>query len=253
MYRKPEEIPEEEIKKWMRQYYPEYANNIELGRILYWRWLKKNIRLAPRKRNYTPVKIRDINNDATFVEIEGVVADKTQSEYEGCAVCKRKNCDNPEHRGRRYYVVENIYIGDDTGMIWCSRLYPKEEEPEEKIEIGYKIRVRGKVKRYRGEYEIIVDELEILEEKDLNNSQTNTDTEDEEKQTPSRKDAGDEEPKITVKKLIDVLKGFKGMKYKYLEIMMEKYGLQYKDLEPYLEVYEEDGEKYVRVKEGVET
>jgi len=246
------EPSEEEIRRFMQKYYPEYAGNLELGRILYKRFMKKKYGRKGGGGRYARKNIGDISARER-VEVEGVIADVYREyEYVGCAVCRRKNCNNPRHRGRRTYVVKSFVLGDNTGTVHVSYIVPKEENGSE-IEVGCKVVVRGYVKNYRGNNEIVADSVEVKKKVNIRDVQ-NDSVEGEEADEPSsssepvHEDTEDTDKKSRIDDLLSALGVFGKLKKELFPVVLDRYGLSWDDVKPYVEVVEEGGEEWVVVK-----
>lgn len=149
------EMSDEEIMKWMRENYPQYADNIELARALYNRIVKKK----RYGRNGSPeegrILIGEIDTSGIWVRIKGVVVEKKESHYVGCAVCRKKKC-KEHHAGTRRYTFTNVLVGDESGMIWCA--YPDALDAE----VGDEVIVNGRTKIWKNNIEIMANEIEVI-------------------------------------------------------------------------------------------
>ena len=147
------DMSDEEILRWMREHYPQYADNIELARMLYRRLVEK--KRVPRNDSVKSVKISELKKPKMRVRIRGVIVEKSVSEYVGCAICKRKNC-KEHHAGTKRYKFTNFLVGDDTGVIWVGY---GDELP---FEVGDEVEVVGRTKVFRDNIEVMADSVESL-------------------------------------------------------------------------------------------
>jgi len=143
-----------EIMKWMKENYPQYADNEELAVALYKRMVKN---VSSDEDEF--IDIGEIKEAGIRVRVRGVIVEKRVSRYKGCAVCKRKNC--KEHKaGKKTYVFTSLLVGDNTGMIWC--VYGDDT----KFDVGDEIEVRGKTKIYKNNLEIMADSVNLFVDED---------------------------------------------------------------------------------------
>jgi len=162
---------EEEIREFMRKYYPEWANNLELGRILYEKFIKRN-------RNNSQIgaevaKIGDIlsgqYNIGAKVLVKGIVMDISVRSYLGCPICYRKVERQCEHIVNKQTKPEELKIymlrvRDDTGEILVST-FPKnvkeQAEFESAVSVGDVISVVGEVNLWRDIWELRVRQFNV--------------------------------------------------------------------------------------------
>ena len=146
---------EEELKKWAKEHgYEDYAENIELIKILY---AKDELKTKIKKGEKLPIKIIDIPKKVgETVTVRGIVAQIEEYSYMGCPRCGRKNCDvhmmKPE-----MITIQNFLVGDDTGMVWCT-VRAGRFDFKEKDEVI----VTGKTKMFKGDVELNVNRLEVV-------------------------------------------------------------------------------------------
>ena len=153
------DMSDEEILRWMRENYPQYADNIELARMLYRRLVQK--KKVPRNDSVKAVKISELKKPKMRVRIRGVIVEKSVSEYVGCAICKRKNC-KEHHAGTKRYKFTNFLVGDDTGVIWVGY---GDEIP---FEVGDEVEVVGRTKVFRDNIEVMADSVEgLVDEREI--------------------------------------------------------------------------------------
>lgn len=141
----------EEIMRWMRENYPQYADNEELAVALYQRLVGK----IHGNSDNGVMKISDIKVSGFPVRIRGVIVEKRERKYKGCAVCRKKNC--KEHNaGLKTYVLTSFMIGDSSGMIWC--FYGDKLDAD----IGDEVEVEGRSKVYRDNLEVVVKSVNVI-------------------------------------------------------------------------------------------
>jgi len=242
------EPSDEEIRRFMEKYYPEYADNLELGRILYKRFMKRRRHTGGGAR-YEEYKIGELQPRMRVV-VQGVVIEVFEPfEYEGCAVCRRRKCNNPNHRGRKVWVVDGFKVSDGTGTVFCSYIHGKDEEGVD-VEEGDVVRVYGFTKLYKNDVEITADKVEIVRKhpdiQEENGSETETGSATEPVHTGSAVSGNIDEESL--RNFLEAIDMFGKLKKSLVPQILQRYGLRWEDVSDYLEVIVEDGEEWVRLK-----
>lgn len=162
-------MSEQEIKDWMKKNYPEYADNLELGKILYAKFVKKQAVAIPRggDGDYQKKRIVDVKKAGERVIVSGLVVRVDRGEYFGCAMCKRKVCS--EHKERRKYYTTNLSVGDDSGLIWCGFITAEQLDVKE----GDEVEIRGRTKDWKGKMEVMADNINFLRRKEMKDEMDN--------------------------------------------------------------------------------
>ena len=263
------EPSEEEIRAFMEKYYPEYKDNLDLGRILYKRFArrKKNSnRFNPSR--YAPSSLYQASPGMRVV-VEGAVIEVSEPyHYEGCAVCKRKNCNNPNHRGRREWSSMGFRFNDGSVNedVYVGFVIPVEDEVQyDWLKPGAIVRVYGYVKEYKGRKEIRADRIEkIKDAPEIEDSAPNNTGSGSRRSSSgirgstgrgsSSHVSGSSTSRNTgsidsaVQDVLDVLDAFGRIRYDLFPTVLDRYGVSMQDMEPYIEVFEEGGRKWVRKK-----
>jgi len=145
-------VSDSEIVEWMKSHpkYSKYAGNLKLGRILYQREHGGVVREGQKAAVLKTVAEAKKLPAGSRVTIRGIVADAgRETRYEGCAVCRRKNCSNPNHEGRRTYVFSSYLFGDDTDMMWVISI-------DLRLPVGMELELTGTLKEWNGEKELSI-------------------------------------------------------------------------------------------------
>lgn len=145
-------ITEDEIRRFMRERFPKYADNLVLGRLLYAKYMGTSAR-ALIADDYEKVKIKWITPDkeGKKVEVVGLVGSIQKYVYEACAVCMKKDCE--EHNGRVQRQLNTLLVGDETDTIEVDYFGDLDAE------VGDEVVVRGRVKLWKGDPEILADAI----------------------------------------------------------------------------------------------
>lgn len=198
-----------EILEWMKENYPEYADNLELGRKLY-------DRMVLGKKRGGIVKIADLELDQ-WATIKGIVIDVYDPvEYEGCPICKRSvakgGCEHLDS-GEAEPVMLKIHkfvVTDGTGEVYCTA---SPTTLDELVHIGDEVQMRGRLRQgYRDKLEFAVwKDVEIV------------------KEAPRVKRISQKAYSL----LLD-LKGMGKLKKSLFETMLKNLGEEFETVEPYL-------------------
>lgn len=151
-------VSDTQILEWLKENYPDYAGNLDLGRKLYNRLV-----LGKKRSDITLIKDLELDRWAT---IKGVVVDVYEpSTYQGCPVCKRSTKNMCEHlaSGEVEPVelkIHKFVVNDGTGEVFCATSPTEDDAP---VNIGDEVSIRGRLKKgYRDRLEFSVWELTIL-------------------------------------------------------------------------------------------
>jgi len=239
-------VSDKEILDWFNKQYPEYAGNLELAKLL---WKNK---FGQQKKEYTKMKARNIESSVDeFVELEGMVAQIRENTYLACPKCGaslKKGCEHLDagEEPIEKYIYE-LKLGDDTGVATALII---SKDPVF-VELGDRILVRGKVtKRFseyleRDEIKISVYSYEIIE-KAGDISPPSSDDVNLVKASDVVKDENGEDPRV--KQILAMVKNGKKTKA-FIERVLKYRGMEWKDIEKFVEVYKEKDIEYVRVVE----
>lgn len=149
-------MSDDEIRKFMEERYPQYKDNLVLGRMLYAKFVNSNV-LSPSGR-YIRRKISQLDGIMvnTLVEIQGLVAKVDKYVFVVCKKCGKKECG---HEGREEVerVRYSILVGDETG------LFTVQYFGDFLYDVGAEVVVQGRVKLFRDRFEILADNILLVE------------------------------------------------------------------------------------------
>ena len=136
------------VVEFMEKHYPQYKDNLALGRLLYAKHLGKVARAAITD-DFMKVKIKDIGVEMVGrnVEVAGLLGSVEPYVFKICPVCRRKKCvcKNPVSGDRYEDLIRlRMVVGDETGVIDVL-LFRRSYEFHD-FEVGKEVSVRGRVK-----------------------------------------------------------------------------------------------------------
>lgn len=213
-------VSDEMIREWAKKYYPEYADNIQLMRILYERKFGRG--KVVNGRRYVDKKIKDLK-EGEYVRIKGlVVSIERDYKYAGCPRCFRKNC---EHNEEKVTILRHSYlVGDDTGMILVLTPF-KVDDGKRDFDIDDEVVIEGKVKKFRDILEIEISRYEIVRKFDS-------------------KEIDEKERKVI--EVIETMKDIGEMEKSVFErFIQRRYGLEWSDFEGRVNVVKRGDKEWV--------
>ena len=150
------------VLEFMEKNYPQYKDNLALGRLLYAKHLGRVAR-SVGGGEILKVKIKDINPSivGSTVEVVGLLGHVEKYVFKRCPKCWRKDCVcNPKvDEGRFIDAVRlRMVVGDETGNI--DVLYFPNVSGNHDFEVGREVVVRGRVKFFYDREDS--DRIEIL-------------------------------------------------------------------------------------------
>lgn len=148
-------VPDSEVINWAKEHpiFKKYLGNIEALRVLY-RTLVLGVEDKGVRPNYYPrMSVSDLR-DGSRASLQGVVTSRNVREYEGCAVCRRKNC--TEHGGAFTRLkLLSFVLADNSGSIRCVT-----HADDVDVMVGDEVVVYGRTRVFRESLEFSVDRLE---------------------------------------------------------------------------------------------
>lgn len=224
------EPTDQEVREFMEKYYPEYKDNLELGRIL----LKRRRGNYVASVGYRKVKVGDIPNmkAGDKVELEGVIVQKIKEyTYEGCAVCKKKVC--YEHSGKKKYTNYTFIFSDGSGEVSISLL--GKEKGFSDFSDGDIVKIRGKIGNGRGYNEVVVDSYDVVRKVKIVDDISTSNSE-----SKGRAEI--------VMDIVNFVRDTGGVKKDVVVRMFAKKGLEFRDYSDLFKEYVESGVVYLKVK-----
>jgi hypothetical protein len=136
------------VIEFMEKHYPQYKDNLALGRLLYAKHLGKVAR-AVMTDGFARVKIRDIGVEMVGrnVEVVGLLGYVEPYVFKVCSECRRKKCvcKNPVGEDRYKDLIRlRMVVGDESGVIDVSFFRWPDEFHD--FEVGREVVVRGRVR-----------------------------------------------------------------------------------------------------------
>lgn len=223
-------VSDEEILRWAKEKYPKYADNIKLMRILYEKEHGRGVKVSG-SRYFKKTTVSELK-EGDYVELEGLVVEYLRAySHIGCKKCFRKQCSCGEEKVR---IVRNSFLfGDSTGIVRI--IMPmKVDDGIREFEGLEEVVVRGRVSKFKDEFEIQVREYEILSSKKDEDNESN-------------------ERSVTniVRDIKDKFKTVGDMERKSFErYIQRKYGLNWDDVKEYFEVEKRGDEEWVVFRNG---
>jgi hypothetical protein len=158
------------VIEFMEKHYPQYKDNLALGRLLYAKYLGKVARAAITDE-FMKVKIKDIGVEMVGrnVEVVGLLGSVERYVFKVCPVCRRKKCvcKNPVSEDRYEGLIRlRMIVGDESGVIDVL-LFRRPGEFHD-FEVGREVVVRGRVKFFYDDersnrLEIVASDVSYLE------------------------------------------------------------------------------------------
>jgi len=149
-------VKDEEIVEWAKKHpiYCKYLANLDALRVLYQKQVLGEMAGAVGGRGYKQISIKDLTVGQR-VCVKGIIVEKRTRTYEGCEICRKKEC---EHNvGRKEYVITMLLIADVTGSVWGTFMGSIDE-----ISDGDEVECYGRTKRFGENVEINIDKVEKL-------------------------------------------------------------------------------------------
>jgi hypothetical protein len=136
------------VIEFMERHYPQYKDNLALGRLLYAKHLGKVAR-AVINNEFTRVKIKDIGVEMVGhnVEVVGLLGSVERYVFKVCPVCRHKKClcKNPVSEDMYEDLIRlRMVVGDESGVIDVL-LFRRPDEFHD-FEVGREVVVKGRVK-----------------------------------------------------------------------------------------------------------
>ena len=240
------------IVSFCSKYYPNFAKNYRACQRLYWGIMKG------KRGKVKQVKIAEVSPDQR-VQIEGVVISAYTSNYDGCPDTMKKGACEDGTSG--VITVYRFEVADETDSIWVVAFTPAFSDMDEKlsqIEPGDIVRFTG-IARERElqdsskRLEIVVfrnpQAVEVVETKEdrlkeIEEAMGEEQEPEEEEEPVEELVEEDEEETIPeeVEQFLEVLRQLGNIPEKALPKLLDKYGLEMSQVEPYIRV--EKGKVY---------
>lgn len=269
----------EELLEFMRKNYGEEwasESNLQLARML---WEKKyGGKYVQTVQDYQKVKISDLERGANY-SVEGIILNIERVRYQGCPVCKRsvkRMCEHIKSKQTRPVWLTRLrfLVSDGTGELIVDGIFDEREGVPD-IRFGDLVEVKGYVIRDPAELRMLYNGVVVKKRPEANNGSKSSELQKINRITQSKredipKDKGEDfeddfefdgseekngqnndvvEIPYPVYKVLVFLKRVGSMAERPLKRMVDKEGIKFEDLEPFVEL--DENQRY-RVKSDVD-
>jgi hypothetical protein len=213
----------------MEKHYPQYKDNLALGRLLYAKHMGRVAR-AMVFGEFRDVKISEIDGRLVGqnVKFRGLVGAVERYDLKVCIRCRKKDCicENGSP-GQDDLVRWRLIVGDESGLVNVT-FFTRPSESVRAFEAGDEVVVRGRVKfsfddEESGRVEVVAQDVEILSKTKISDPNGEEVNEDIEAVHP-------------LQRIISFVMRAKRVRRDIVERMCQKYGLNIGDVIDVLEV-----------------
>ena len=215
------------VLEFMEKYYPQYKDNLALGRLLYAKHMGRVARSIV-SGEFREVKISEIDGRLVGqnVKFRGLVGSVERYDLKVCARCRKKDCvceDGPD--GYVDLVRWRLIMGDDKKLV--NVVLFKRPDELQPIEVGDELLVRGRVKysfddENSGRVEVVAQDVEVISKAKMSDQD-------------AEEDGEDFEPTHPLRRVINFVIKAKRVRRDIVERMCEKYGVNIDDVIDLLE------------------
>ncbi|MEM2593239.1 MAG: hypothetical protein QXI60_11710 [Thermofilaceae archaeon] len=218
-----------EVLAFMERYYPQYKDNLALGRLLYAKHMGRVAR-AIVSGDFREVKISEI--DGRFVgqnvKFKGLVGAVERYDLKVCIKCRKKECVCGDGSpGQDDLIRWRLIVGDETGLVNVT-FFVRPNEVVDAFEPGDEVVVRGKVKfsfddEESGRVEVLAQDVEVLSKAKI--------------QAQNGEEVGEDFGVVhPLQRVLDFVVRAKRVRRDIVERMCQKYGVHIDDVIDLLEV-----------------
>ena len=223
------------VLEFMEKHYPQYKDNLALGRLLYAKYMGRVAR-AIVSGDFREVKISEIDGRLVGqnVKFKGLVGAVERYDLKVCAKCRKKECvcegGSP---GLDDLIRWRLIVGDESGLVNVT-FFTRPNETVRAFEAGDEVIVRGRVKfsfddEESGRVEIVAQGVEVL---------SGTKVPD-----PNGEEAGEViEAVHPLQRIIEFVMKAKRVRRDIVERMCRKYGVNIDDV---IDLLEMEGDYFV--------
>jgi hypothetical protein len=217
------------VLEFMEKHYPQYKDNLALGRLLYAKHMGRVAR-AIVSGEFRDVKISEIDGRLVGqnVKFRGLVGAVERYDLKVCIRCRKKECvcENGSP-GQDDLIRWRLIVGDESGLVHVT-FFTRPNEVVRDFEAGDEVIVRGRVKfsfddEESGRVEVVAQDVEILSKGRLPDPDGEEDSEDLEAVHP-------------LQRVIDFVVKAKRVRRDIVERMCQKYSVNFDDVIDMLEV-----------------
>ena len=237
---------EKSLRLFMSDFYPDWAGNLALAKILCERYMKRVKGGGFSGSGYREKKLSDVKPGEKVV-VEVAVLNVEKSSYWGCAN-KKKGCRDVN------WKITNLNIADETMETWASHISDKHLD----VEPGDVIKLYGRGKTWRGKVELYIDSVELVARPAVSKPDTSKETGSNEPVVRKKKVVvRSEKPNVENKKcsrdaVIEFLEEAGDVYLDVIESYLKRCNMDMSELDGFIELKKDDnGLWFVRLKKGV--
>jgi hypothetical protein len=217
------------VLEFMEKHYPQYKDNLALGRLLYAKHMGRVAR-AIVSGEFRDVKISEIDGRLVGqnVKFRGLVGAVERYDLKVCIRCRKKECvcENGSP-GQDDLIRWRLIVGDESGLVHVT-FFTRPNEVVKAFEAGDEVIVRGRVKfsfddEESGRVEVVAQDVEVISKAKMLSQEDEDDDED----------LGPTHP---LQRIINFVMKAKRVRQDIVERMCQKYGVNIGDVIDVLEV-----------------
>ena len=218
-----------QVLEFMEKYYPQYKDNLALGRLLYAKYMGRVAR-AMVSGEFRDVKISEIDGRLVGqnVRFRGLVGASERYDLKVCSRCRKKEClcENGSP-GQEDLIRWRLIVGDESGLVNVT-FFTRPNEAVGAFEPGDEVVVRGRVKfsfddEESGRVEVVAQDVEVVSKAKTSDQGAEEDDED-------------LEPVHPLQRVINFVVKAKKVRRDIVERMCRKYGVNIDDVTDVLEM-----------------
>jgi len=216
------------VLEFMEKYYPQYKDNLALGRLLYAKHMGRVARSIV-SGEFREVKISEIDGRLVGqnVKFRGLVGAVERYDLKVCNRCRKKDCicENGSP-GQEDLIRWRLIVGDEIGLVNVT-FFVRPNEAVRAFEPGDEVIVRGRVKfsfddEESGRVEVVAQDVEVVSKAKITDEEAEEDDED----------FGPVHP---LQRVINFVIRAKRVRRDIVERMCQKYGVSIGDVTDVLE------------------
>jgi hypothetical protein len=223
------------VLEFMEKHYPQYKDNLALGRLLYAKYMGRVARSIV-SGEFREVKISEIDGRLVGqnVKFRGLVGAVERYDLKVCSRCRKKECVCEDGSpGQDDLIRWRLIVGDESGLVNVT-FFVRPNEAVRAFEPGDEVMVRGRVKfsfddEESGRVEVVAQDVEVISKAKMSDQN-------------AEEDGEDYEPTHPLQRVINFVIKAKRVRRDIVERMCQKYGVNIDDV---TELLETDGDYIV--------
>jgi len=223
------------VLEFMEKHYPQYKDNLALGRLLYAKYMGRVARSIV-SGEFREVKISEIDGRLVGqnVKFRGLVGAVERYDLKVCSRCRKKECVCEDGSpGQDDLIRWRLIVGDESGLVNVT-FFVRPNEAAGAFEPGDEVMVRGRVKfsfddEESGRVEVVAQDVEVISKAKMSDQN-------------AEEDGEDYEPTHPLQRVINFVIKAKRVRRDIVERMCQKYGVNIDDV---TELLETDGDYIV--------